>query len=204
MAVTNVFSNNLDASNINNNLSSRFSNATGFFIYAPFLAQQDIELTIDVFIQTFIKVGQTEFNRLTRIAKVEEQSILLNLADTDSVNTLPSEFVEVSEVEYALLFLPTDNTYLEAYAIYPDTTLLELEEKIQEIGAKIDGLIFNEALGDAAIVANQLAQNTALIALSGVLGLGLSIPTGGTSLALPATVSSTLLPASTGLLLLGN
>ncbi|MGL5075743.1 MAG: hypothetical protein ACRDBG_07860 [Waterburya sp.] len=204
MAIVNVYSNNLDASNLNNNLSSRFSKATGFFIAAPLLAQQGIELSIDVFLQTFIRVGNTEFNRLTRIAKVEEQTIFVNLIDTDGLVVIPSEFVEVAEIEYALLFSPTDNTYLEAYAILPDTTLLEIQEKLEEVTAKLDSLVLTEALGDAAIVGNQIAQNTALIAISGVIGAGLAAPTGGASLALPATVSTALLPASTTLLLLGG
>ena len=127
MALQTVFSSNLDPAK--ENLSTRFVDATAFYIDAPLI---DSELEIDVFLQVYFPVLGGERTRVLSIGKISEASILLNVTDTESVVTIPSEYVGTG-LEMALLFLASSNTYLEAYAIGKNCTLCQLKAEVEAI-----------------------------------------------------------------------
>ena len=127
MVVQTVFSDNLDSSNPN--LSSRFVDGTAFYIDAPLI---NSELEIDVFLQVYFPAAGSERVRNLPLGKISEQSILLNITDTESVVAIPSEFVGTG-LEMALLFLASSNTYLEAYVIGKNCTVCGLRIEIDDI-----------------------------------------------------------------------
>ncbi len=121
MATQLVFSGNLDP--VSPNLSSRFVGATMFFIEAPTL---NAELEIDVYLQVYLPgiIGETVRN--VPLGKIEEQSILLNVTDTETASLIPIEY-QNTNLEMALLFLASDTTYLYAIAVSPDCNLCQLK-----------------------------------------------------------------------------
>jgi len=126
MAVQIVFSNSLNSSEPN--LTQRFSEATAFFIDLPL---NDFELSIDCYLQVYTTVNSEEIVRNFPLGKIEQQAILLNKVDTQSIYTIPLEF-QSTDVEMAILFLASDNVYLEAYIIKQDYNLSELLTTINE------------------------------------------------------------------------
>ena len=174
MAVQTVFSSNLDSAAPN--LSSRFVDATAFYIDAPLI---NSELEIDVFLQVYFSTGAGERVRNLALGKISEQSILLNVTDTESVVAIPSEFVGTG-LEMALLFLASSTTYLEAYAIGKDCTLCGIQQQIESVENKVNSI---------ESVVNDLANNSS--AVSDVLDLILNLIL--TSIGVPANI----IPAST-------
>ena len=106
MAVQTVFSNNLDPASPN--LSARFTDATA--------------LEIDCFLQIYFPAQIGEQVRVIPIGKINEQSILLNLSDTETVSVIPIEFLNTN-LEMALLFLASSETFLQAAVVQPDCTI---------------------------------------------------------------------------------
>ena len=111
MALKIVYSTNLNPAQPN--ITERFVNAVGFFINAPLL---NAELEIDCFLQVYLPLVFEEQVRNYPLGKITEQAILLNLTDTESLVSIPSEFLDTG-LEMSLLFLASDNTYLEVYVI---------------------------------------------------------------------------------------
>ena len=134
MVLQQIYSNNLDPSQPN--LTQRFSNAIGFFIDVPLLSS---ELEIDVFLQVYFNLGGREVARILPIAKIEEQAILLNKTDTETLFTIPQELVD-SNTEMALLFLSSDNTYLEVYIV---KSSLDIKNELTTINNKLNLIINN-------------------------------------------------------------
>ncbi len=134
MAVQTVFSSNLDPAS--ENLTARFLNATAFYIDAPLITA---DLEIDVFLQVYFPVGASERVRNLPLGKVEEQAILLNVTDTQSVVTIPNEYVD-SGLEMALLFLASYSTFLEVYVLGRDCTLCQIKAQNTAIKSQLDDM----------------------------------------------------------------
>jgi len=159
-----VFSQNLDPSGIN--LSSRFTGAIAFLIEAPLISS---ELEIDVFLQIYIDGVVGKIVRNIPLAKISEQAILLNLTDTEIIQTIPAEFVNTG-YEMALLFVPNsgETTFLYASVIQPDCSLCELDNRLNELSAKLD--LITSASNMMSPSAFASASNNDFIQLS-ILGL---------------------------------
>lgn len=134
MAVQTVFSDNLDPAAPN--LSSRFIDASAFYIDAPLI---DSELEIDVYLQVYFPAAGAERVRNLPLGKISEQSILLNITDTESVTAIPSEFIGTG-LEMALLFLASSNTFLEAYVIGKNCTVCQLKTEVDGIKSTLANL----------------------------------------------------------------
>lgn len=134
MGLFTVYSNNLSPSAPN--LSTRFTDATSFFIHAPLIGA-GIELEIDVFLQVYLPYGiGQELVRNLPLGKIEEQTVFLNITDTETLNTIPQEYLN-SNLEMALLFLATDTTFLEAIIIKPQLTLTDIYQDLQLIKTQL-------------------------------------------------------------------
>ena len=127
MAVQIVFSGDLDPENPN--LSTRFSEATSFFIQAPLI---NSELEIDVYLQVYMPgvIGETARN--IPLGKIVEQTVLLNVTDTETANLIPIEYQNTG-LEMALLFSASDTTYLYAIVIKPDCNICQLSSQNNDI-----------------------------------------------------------------------
>jgi hypothetical protein len=136
VAVQLVFSDNLNPAAPN--LSSRFTGAIGFYISAPLISA---ELEIDCYLQIYFPAIVGEQVRNIPLGKIEEQSILLNISDTETANIIPIEFVDTN-LEMALLFLASDSIFIQVGAIKPDCTICSLKTQIDLLTAKVD-LILN-------------------------------------------------------------
>ena len=132
MALQTVFSDNLNPAR--ENLSIRFKDAIAFYIDAPFI---DDQLEIDVFLQVYFPTATSERVRVLSIGKISEASILLNITDTESVVSIPEEYLGTG-LEMALLFLASSNTYLEAYVVTKNYTIERLQADIDEIKIQLD------------------------------------------------------------------
>jgi hypothetical protein len=135
VAVQTVFSNNLDPSAPN--LTSRFTGATGFYIAAPLITA---ELEIDCYLQVYFSAIIGEQVRNIPLGKIEEQSILLNLTDTETASVIPIEFVDTN-LEMALLFLASDSTFIQVAVIKPDCTLCSLQIQLNELSNRVDLIV---------------------------------------------------------------
>lgn len=135
MAVQTVFSSNLDPTT--ENLTARFTNATGFYILAPFL---NAELEIDVFLQVYFPTTLGEQVRNLPLGKIEEQAILLNVTDTQSLVTIPSEYLD-SGLEMALLFLASSTTFLQVVVISPECTLCSINNRLNNIESTLQQIL---------------------------------------------------------------
>lgn len=103
------------------NLSNRFSNAVAFFISAPLISA---ELEIDCYLQVYIPAVTGEVVRVINLGKIVEQAVYLNLADTETLSIIPSELLDTG-LEMALLFLPSDETFIQAAVITQDCSVCE-------------------------------------------------------------------------------
>lgn len=151
MATQVVFSNNLDPSSAN--LSSRFTEASSFFIEAPLLGA---ELEIDVFLQVYLPGIFGETARNIPLGKIESQAILLNVTDTETANLIPLEY-QNTNLEMALLFLASDTTFLYALVVKPDCNLCLLKDQLEQLNTKVD-LILNELSIPIPVVLASLSQ----------------------------------------------
>lgn len=122
-----VFQGNLDPSR--ENLTVRFSDAVAFVIDAPFI---DPEYEIDCFLNIYIPTETDELVRVVNLGKIEEQAILLNIADTEVASVIPYELVETG-VEMALLFLSSDTTFLQVTAIVKDYSLRDVTARLERL-----------------------------------------------------------------------
>ena len=150
MALQVVYSGNLDPSDPN--LSVEFSNATAFLIQAPGL---NAELEIDCFLQLYVTGLTGEIVRNIPLGRIEEQAILLNISDTETVQSIPAEYLN-SGLQMRLLFLASEATFLYAYIIKPDCTLCDLSAQNIDISLRLDRIeqaLTNPALdfADAAV-----------------------------------------------------
>lgn len=126
MVVRQIYSNNLNGDEPN--ISERFSNAVGFIIDTPLL---DSELQIDCFLQVYFPTESSEKIKNYPLGKIEEQVVLLNLTDTESLVSIPSEFLD-TDLEMALLFLGGNSIFLEAFVIEKKYNLSEELTAIKE------------------------------------------------------------------------
>lgn len=136
-----VFSGNLDPSGAN--LSNRFTEASIFFIEAPFL---NVELEIDVFLQVYLPGILGEITRNIPLGKIESQAILLNVTDTKTANLIPLKY-QNTDLEMALLFLASDTTYLYAVIVKPDCNLCLLNNQLNQLNTKVDLILTYLNLG---------------------------------------------------------
>ena len=134
MALKIIYSNNLNPAQPN--ITNRFTNAVGFFINAPLL---DAELEIDCFLQVYFPFAATEEIRNYPLGKITEQAILLNLTDTESLVSIPQEFLD-TDLEMSLLFLADDNTYLEVYVIQKSYNLVS---RLDQLEASLNLILAN-------------------------------------------------------------
>jgi len=134
VAVQTVFSNNLNP--ITGSLTSRFTNATAFYIDAPLLGS---EMEIDVFLQVYFPVFGGERVRNLALGKLKDGQIALNETDTETVVPIPNEFLD-SGLEMALYFTPSDPIFLEVYVLGVDVTIETIDQKIEAIGDRLDDL----------------------------------------------------------------
>lgn len=156
MALLTVFSDILNPQA--ENLSVRFTNAVGFYIHAPLLST---ELEIDVFLQVYLPNSSGERVRNIPLGKIEEQAILLNVTDTETLITIPTEYVD-SNLEMALLFLTSDAVYLEVYIVGVDCSLCEIRNR---------QINMSNTLIDIQIMLNQILAALNIPALTtGTLG----------------------------------
>ncbi len=134
MALQVVFSNNLDPSGVN--LSSRFSDAVGFYISAPLISA---ELEIDVFLQVYFPAVIGEQVRNIPLGRIEEQAVLLNVTDTETANIIPSEFSDTG-LEMALLFLASNTTFIQAAIVTKDCSLTQVCEEVADLRGEVTAL----------------------------------------------------------------
>jgi hypothetical protein len=129
MGIQQVFSNNLDASIVN--LSDRFTDAIAFYVDTPL---SNFELEIDCYLQVYLPTSNGEKTRVLPLGKIEEQNILLNLVDTESVFFIPEEYQDTG-LEMALLFVPSNFTtvYFEVFVIKKIINLRIIAERLLEI-----------------------------------------------------------------------
>jgi carbohydrate-binding DOMON domain-containing protein len=129
MGIQQVFSNNLDASIVN--LSNRFTDAIAFYVDTPL---SNFELEIDCYLQIYLPTNNQEKVRVIPLGKIEEQSILLNLVDTESVVFIPEEYQDTG-LEMALLFVPSNFTtvYFEVFVIKKIINLQIIGERLLAI-----------------------------------------------------------------------
>ena len=132
MAVQTVFSSNLDPSQPN--LSARFVDATAFYIAAPLITA---EVEIDCYLQVYFPAVIGEQVRVIPLGRISEQSILLNLKDTETASVIPAEFLDTS-LEMALLFVPSSDTFIQAAVIKPDCTICELKAQVTALDTKLN------------------------------------------------------------------
>lgn len=134
MALQQIYSNNLDFSQPN--LTDRFTDAIAFFINTPL---SDFELEIDCFLQVYFKTESGEISRNLPLGKIEEQAILLNKIDTETLFFIPQEFVN-SNLEMALLFLASDTTFLEVFVVKKE---INLQQELDKINQKLNSILTN-------------------------------------------------------------
>lgn len=134
MALLTVFNSNLDPAT--ENLSVRFTNATGFYIDAPLLGA---ELEIDVFLQVYIPNALGERVRNIPLGKIEEQAILLNVTDTQSMVAIPQEFVDTG-LEMALLFLASSTTFLSVTVVLKNCNLCSLDNRFDLLDNRLNDI----------------------------------------------------------------
>ncbi len=154
------------------NRTEEITGATAIFLLAPDISD---EIVID-------------FNLQFPVSATQNKLIILNENNTlDSffVYPIPSEYQEADKLYGA--FLTTENINIEIYAFFPEISLKTIKEQIEEIRETQKQRVIIDSLE----IGNELAQNTALIALSSAL-----IPiTGGLSTTAlpPLTAGSSLL-----------
>lgn len=83
------------------NLSSRFTNAVGFIISASLIEQ---EIEIDCYLQIYIPAQVGEIVRVVNLGTIIEQTVLINVTDTETCQVIPAEFNDTN-LEMALLFI---------------------------------------------------------------------------------------------------
>jgi hypothetical protein len=129
-----VFNQNLDPSGVN--LSSRFTNAVAFVIEAPLISS---ELEIDCYLQIYIPSILGDIVRNIPLAKVEEQAILLNIANTEIIQAIPAEYLNIN-YEMALLFVPSsdETTYIYASILTPDCSLCEIDTRLSQLEQQLN------------------------------------------------------------------
>ncbi len=135
MALQLVFSGNLDPASAN--LSSRFTEATAFFIEAPLL---NAELEIDVYLQVYLPGILGEVARNIPLGKISDTALLLNISDTETSQVIPSEYQNTG-LEMALLFLASDTTFLYATVVKPDCNLCQLSAQLNQLETKVDEIL---------------------------------------------------------------
>lgn len=162
MAVQTVFSSNLNPAV--ENLTTRFTNATGFYILAPLL---NAELEIDVFLQVYFPTTLGEQVRNLPLGKIEEQAVLLNITDTQSLVTIPSEYLNTG-LEMALLFLASSSTFLQVNVLSPECTLCSLDSKLTTISESLNTLT-EDSFTDQLI--QQLQDRLLPLIIQGILAL---------------------------------
>ena len=134
MAVQLVFQGNLDPSNPN--VSSRFTDAIGFYIAAPLITA---ELEIDVYLQVYFPAVIGEQVRNIPLGRVIEQSILLNVIDTETALAIPKEYLNTG-LDMALLFLPSSTTFIQAAVVKKNCSLCQIAKDTSDIKSRLDGI----------------------------------------------------------------
>ena len=71
-----------------------------------------------------------EIARNYPLGKIEEQTILLNITDTESLVSIPQEFLDTG-LEMALLFLASDTTFFEVFVIQKNYNLPDRLQTIE-------------------------------------------------------------------------
>jgi hypothetical protein len=131
----------------------------------------------------YVEVPQVGFGE-------KEIPLGIDYLDTAVILPLPDE-VTRSQCRCKVCLSTSYAVTLEIYAV-SRKTLCECKAELDKIQADINYLkVINTAIG-----VNQIAQDAVLLVLSTVVGAGLALPTGGTSLTLPAAAATALTPAS--------
>ena len=134
MAIQTVFSNNLDPASPN--LSERFIGATAFYIAAPLI---NAELEIDCYLQVYFPAAIGEQIRNIPLGKISEQSILLNISDTETASVIPQEFLDTG-LEMALLFLASSSTFIQAAIIKPNCTVSDVCNSLELVNQRLTAI----------------------------------------------------------------
>lgn len=173
MTTQRIFTGTANPANINR--TNRVKDVAGFFVVAPDIAD---EVEIDFYFQVEVSPLQNRLIKLNQSSTVDSLSLYI----------IPEELQTTGLTGYGA-FITTFPLNVEVWAIYQDFSRQDLENKLDEIDAKVTT---SETL-NKIITANQLQQNITL----GIFATALSPLTfGGTAVALPALQagSSLLLP----------
>ena len=168
MVLQTVFNSSLNPTT--GSLTTRFVDATAFYINAPLLSD---ELELDVFLQVYFPTTTGERVRNLALGKLKDGQIKLNEVDTETVVPIPNEFLN-SGLEMALFFLASESITLEVYVLGQDCTLCELEDKIDGLDNKLNTLTSRvEDLANA----NSDSINTITTVLNLILNaVGIPVP----------------------------
>lgn len=169
---TRIFNGTLSSSG--ENITNPFSSSSFLYIVAP-------DTTDDYEIDTFLNVKLGSIVRLVPFGTYQ--------SSTRDLIVIPQGFRN-SGLELRLILIADTSINIEVWEISTDCCG---KEQLDSIETKLNLV----GIGTAATLANQLAQDLALEAISVGLGTALLPITGGLSAALPATTTPILLPAST-------
>ncbi len=131
----------------------------------------------------YVEVPQVSFG---------EKEIPLGIDYLDSAVILPlPDEVTRSQCRCKVCLSTSYSVRLEIYAL-SRKSLCDCKAELDRIQGHLNYLkVINTAIG-----INQIAQDAVLLGLSTVVGAGLALPTGGSSLALPPASAAALTPAS--------
>ena len=163
MAVQTVFSSNLDPSAPN--LSTRFVDATAFYIAAPLI---NAEVEIDCYLQVYFPAEIGEQVRVIPLGKISEGSILLNISDTETASVIGVEFAN-TKLEMALLFLASSETFLQAAVVKPDCTICQLETQIKNLDTKLNLVLGSLNIPQPVVSATATASSTNQLRILGII-----------------------------------
>lgn len=156
MAILAVFSNNLDP--VNGSLTSRFINATAFYIDAPLITS---EIEIDVYLQVYLPTSSTERVRIVPLGKLKDGEIKLNETDSETLVPIPYELIDTG-LEMALYFTSSDTTFLEVYVIGIKCSLCQVQSGILAISEDLNTR-FNEVNSRLNSMQSTLNQILAIV-----------------------------------------
>ncbi len=145
-------------------------------------------IVIEVVADTLYFNGQVEVPQAPLGTK--ELPLSLPFFDTALIVPLPSEATR-SDCQCYICLATSFPINIEIFSV-STKNLCECKDELSSLQNDIN---FLKAI-NTAIAVNQIAQDVVLLATATVIGVGLALPTGGTSLSLPPAVTATLAPAT--------
>lgn len=175
MTIARIYNGNLDSQAINR--TNSLQGAIGFFVIFP---DSTDELEIDFYLQ--VEVTNSE-NRLLKLNETYTVNTL-------SLYTIPMELQGTGLNIYGAI-ISTFSISIEVWAIYSNSTLEDIKDKLEEIDLKLQ----TDLAFEVAQTLNEIQQNIALTAIAtgllpitgGVSGGAIPALTAGSTLLLPFT-----------------